>query len=252
MKISQVYTSLFLSCLTIVLINCDSNKKPNEQYVSDTLEIKKINDNVYQHISYLDVPDYGPFPCNGVVFFSNNEAIVFDTPTNDSVSNELINWIMVEQKKKIKAVVVNHFHDDCIGGLKAFHEQNIPSYASNQTIDLAAKHDAVLPLNGFDQFLDLSIGNKTTVTRFVGPGHTSDNVVSYIPSEQVLFGGCLIKEVGAGKGNLNDANIKQWSQTVRDVKTAYPGVQVVVPGHGAYGGSELYDYTISLFEIPKN
>jgi len=66
--------------------------------------------------------------------------------------------------------------------------------------------------------------------------------------DNVLFGGCLVKEVGAGKGNLEEANPTAWPESVRNVKAKYPDVKMVVPGHGAWGGIELLDYTINLFE----
>jgi metallo-beta-lactamase class B len=63
-----------------------------------------------------------------------------------------------------------------------------------------------------------------------------------------MFGGCLIKELKAGKGYLGDANIINWSKTVEKVKKEYPNVQIVIPGHGEYGNSKLLDYTIKLFK----
>ena len=58
----------------------------------------------------------------------------------------------------------------------------------------------------------------------------------------------MIKSQGASKGNLEDANTAQWSQTVRNVKAKFPSVKKVIPGHGDSGGVELLDYTIELFE----
>ncbi len=40
-----------------------------------------------------------------------------------------------------------------------------------------------------------------------------------------MFGGCLIKEEGAGKGNLAEANVEEWPNTVRKVKMKYPEVK---------------------------
>ena len=42
--------------------------------------------------------------------------------------------------------------------------------------------------------------------------------MGYFPSENIMFGGCLIKEIDAGKGYLGDANIANWSMTVEKVK----------------------------------
>lgn len=86
------------------------------------------------------------------------------------------------------------------------------------------------------------------INKFFGEGHTADNIISYLPSEKAMFGGCMIKEIGAGKGNLADANVNEWSKSVRKVKLAYHEVQYIIPGHGKYGGVDLLDYTIKMFE----
>ena len=75
-------------------------------------------------------------------------------------------------------------------------------------------------------------------------------MVAYFPADNILFGGCLIKETGAGKGFLGDANISAWSATVAKIKEAYPQLKLVVPGHGRYGDTRLLDYTVELFK-PK-
>ena len=60
---------------------------------------------------------------------------------------ELIKWL---DGFDIKAVVATHFHADCLGGLGAFHEKKIPSYALNKTIQLATQHKANhIPKNGW-------------------------------------------------------------------------------------------------------
>jgi metallo-beta-lactamase class B len=94
----------------------------------------------------------------------------------------------------------------------------------------------------------LLVGGKEVQLRFFGEGHTRDNVVAYFPSEQILFGGCLIKEIDASKGFLGDANVGAWSATVEKIQSAYPDVKHVVPGHGAVGDAKLLEYTRQLFK----
>ncbi len=57
----------------------------------------------------------------------------------------------------------------------------------------------------------------------------------------------MIKSLKAGKGNLNDASVKKWSQTIGKIKATYPRLKIVVPGHGAVGGVDLLEYTIDMF-----
>ena len=175
-------------------------------------------------------------------------AIVFDTPVNNFVSQELIRWIENELICVIKGIVVTHFHVDNLGGLDAFHRKNIPSYAKSETIEIARSKNSTPPRIGFEYRLQLQLGKKKIINEFLGEGHTSDNIISYIPSEKVLFGGCLIKSLGAGKGNLMDANVAEWSNSVRKLKNKYKDAKIAIPGHGKFGGVDLLDYTIALFD----
>ena len=218
------------------------------EYQSENLIINKLSDHVYQHISYLNTETFGRVACNGMIVVNGTEAVVFDTPATNETAEELIGYLTEKQHLKIKGVVATHFHADCVGGLEAFHQKKIPSYAENRTIAFLKGKESAQPQNGFANSLALKVGNKKVYAQFMGEGHTRDNVIGYFPEDKAMFGGCLIKEVGAGKGNLEDANVKAWPATVREVKARYPGTKIVIPGHGKVGGTELLDFTVKLFE----
>lgn len=217
-------------------------------YQSDDLIITRLTKNVYVHTSFFNSETFGKVPCNGMIVANQKEAVIFDTPADDTSSAELVNWLQKKMNYKINAVVPTHFHEDCVGGLKEFNKHNIPSYASNKTIELAKARHFNVPENGFEDSLILRVGNKKVYASFFGEGHTKDNIVGYFPGDNIMFGGCLVKELNAGKGNLEDANVEDWSKTVEKVKKAYPGVKVVIPGHGRFGDKALLDYTIRLFK----
>lgn len=247
-----IRNTLLVIVISIFNFYCSSQKRdtfrPKEVYKSKYLIVTQIAENSFRHISFKQTNDFGNVPCNGLIVRNNNETIVFDTPTNDKNSEELIKWIKETLHCNINAIIPTHFHDDCLGGLHAFHENNIPSFAYFKTIELAKKNNFVVPKNSFKDSLILKVGNENIMAKFFGEGHTKDNIVGYFPSEDVLFGGCLIKEVNASKGYLGDANLAEWSNTVERVKKEYPNVKFVVPGHGKYGTKKLLDYTINLFK----
>ena len=222
-----------------------------QSYASETLRIEQISDRVYQHTSFFDSESFGTVPCNGMIVISEGEAVIFDTPTSGAASAELIDWIEDQHQSSIKAVVPTHFHQDCLAGLDEFHRRQIPSYGYRRTIDLAQQNGVMPPQNSFDESLELPVGNQTVSVAFVGEGHTRDNVVAYFSADKVLFGGCLVKEVGAGKGNLEDANPSAWPATIARLKKRYPKVAIIVPGHGERGGIELLDYTRQLFSASQ-
>lgn len=234
-----------LLLVLVWMIGCKT-RNPIDGYESTTLKIEPLTEHTYLHVSYLETESFGKVACNGMIVVDDDEAIVFDTPVNNEVSEELLKWLK-SKDLHVKAVVATHFHDDCLGGLQSFHDRNIPSYANQKTTELVQDKELAIPTNKFSKTLELQAGHETVILDFVGEGHTVDNIIGYFPKDQTMFGGCLIKSIGAGKGNLEDANTEEWSQTVARIKSKYPNASLIVPGHGQYGDRELLDYTIELF-----
>lgn len=244
--------TVILLALSVIFFNYKSNSQALYSFESETLKIKQVSNHVFIHISYIETNDFGKVACNGMVYFNEDEAIVFDTPIDNNSSKELINWIEKKQKKKVIAVVVTHFHNDCLGGLQQFHDNGTKSYANNATIKLVKQDNKkALPEHGFENKIEIKVGATSVFAQFFGEGHTVDNIVGYIPDEKTLFGGCLIKSVKANKGNLEDANTAEWSETVEKIKKEIPDLKIVIPGHGKYGDTELLDYTVQLFKENK-
>lgn len=242
---------LFSIIVLFILFSC-TNTTSKEIYKSDSLIITQLTDNTYIHTSYLQTESFGKVPCNGLIYKNGVEAIVFDSPTTDLVSKELIAQLKSNFKVTVKAVIVTHSHDDCLGGLNAFHNVGIPSFAYQLTTKFAKEADSIaIPQNSFQNELITKVGNESVISVFMGEGHTKDNIVSYVPTEKVLFGGCLVKGLNASEGYVGEANVNEWPNTVQYVKDKFPEVEYVVPGHGKVGNTDLLDYTIELFTKTK-
>lgn len=238
---------LFSSLLSTQVLFAQTSDAGTDSLVTDELIIRPIAEGVYLHTCFLEAGEFGRVPCNGMVVVSGDEAIIFDTPTTDSLSAELIQWIEGQLHCRVTGIIATHFHDDCLGGLDEFHRRGIPSYANRLTQQFAQANQVPVPQHGFDDQLELAVGGQSVIADFVGAGHTRDNVVGYFPAAHVLFGGCLVKALGADEGNLADASVGEWSATVSRVKANYPGATQVIPGHGTLGDVSLLDYTINLF-----
>ncbi len=237
----------FILPFCLLLITCQEPKAQKTVYESDTLEIHQLTDNSFLHISYLETKDFGKVPCNGMVLADGGEAVVLETTVDGASSRELIQWVENELKSRIVGVIAHHFHEDCLGGIEAFHEKNIPSFGSHKTIELARSTGRTPPqqpiLNGHQTFF----GDLMVESRYFGPAHTEDNIVSHIPEDQLLFGGCMIKSLKSGKGNVEDANLNRYAESVKELQQHFKVLEIVVPGHGQAGGPELIQYTIDLF-----
>lgn len=217
------------------------------EYSSEAIKVKRISENTLVHVSYLSTDDFGKVACNGLIYVNKGEAIIFDTPPDSAGSVELINYVTNQLNAKIVAVVPTHFHHDCLGGLDYFHAAGIKSLAHDKTKDLALSSNVPVPQEVFTAEQTVKVGSEKILIYFAGEGHTKDNVIAYVSSDEVLFGGCLIKSMNAGRGNLEDANIADWSATMEHIKLKFPSAKVIVPGHGKLGDQELLNFTADMF-----
>lgn len=219
--------------------------------VTETLQVVPLTPNTFQHISYLQTETWGKVGCNGLVVVSNGEALVLDTPVDAAASEALLDFLENDLRLIVKGVVATHFHDDCLGGLAAFHRRKIPSFGIGKTLALAQAAGYEAPRAALTGESSLPVGSAQVQLFWPGPGHTPDNIVAYFAPDGVLFGGCLVKADGAGKGFLGDADVVAWPATVERVLETFPQARVVVPGHGDAGGPELLSYTVRLFQADK-
>ena len=80
-----------------------------------------------------------------------------------------------------------------------------------------------------------------------GPGHTADNIVVWIPDQEILFGGCLVRSATSTQlGYTDEADLERWPRTIETLLEAYGDARWIVPGHGRPGGAELLRRTLEL------
>jgi metallo-beta-lactamase class B len=241
--------AIFILCLTVP--SC-SQWTFQHIKVSKDIDIIQLSKNSYIHVSYSQVPGFGRTSSNGFIYTNNGEALLFDTPMDDSLTAQLVTWITHSLKVRIVGFVPNHWHVDCMGGLNYLNRVGIPSYAHEKTIAIAKSKNLPIPQHGFVDSLALHLGNQTVICKYYGPAHTSDNIVTWIPSEKILFAGCMVKELNSGiLGNLADADLSEWPKTITRVIADYSSASIVIPGHGACGSQELLTHTQDLLTKTK-
>lgn len=220
--------------------------------IGEDIQLIPLSDNVIIHRSYKVFEGYGRIPSNGLIYIVDSTCYVMDTPVTEKTTVRLLDHLTQERGLTIKALVINHFHEDCVAGLAAVKTRGITTYSNKRTAALLKAAGGAVPQKTFGKKLVIKHGDHAIVNYYPGPAHTDDNIVTYLPDERVLFGGCMVKAVGAAKGNIGDADLAKWPATIAKVKKTFPEAKAVVPGHGFHGGQELLDYTIELFKVTKS
>ena len=235
---------LLLLTLAVMQLTC---------YPQDTLRICpdldliRISDNAFVHVSYAKLPGYGRVSANGLIFIDGDEAFLFDTPWNDSLTCILVSYLEEKMKLKITGFIPNHWHDDCMGGFGCIKSKNIRSYATRLTLDIARSIGLPVPDVGFTDSLTLRLGDKMICCWFPGPAHSMDNIVVWIPSGKILFPCCICKSLDSHNlGNIADGDVTSYCETVERIIVRFDEAEIVIPGHGASGGRELLVHTRTL------
>jgi len=235
-------------CLLLLLVALNPVCRAQDSIrISEDLALTRISDNAYVHISWSDLPDYGRVSANGLVFIDGNDAFLFDTPWDNSLTCALVSYLENRLKLKIRGFIPNHWHDDCMGGLGCIKSNIIRSYANQLTVDLARSKGLPAPDEGFTDSLTLWLGDKIIYCWFPGAAHSMDNITVWIPSEKILFPGCICKSLDSGNlGNTADGDVASYAETVDRIIERFREAEIIIPGHGSSGGPQLLTHTRAL------
>jgi glyoxylase-like metal-dependent hydrolase (beta-lactamase superfamily II) len=85
------------------------------------------------------------------------------------------------------------------------------------------------PTDIFDGELTLDLGNRRVELQFLGRGHTSGDLVVWLPEERICFAGDLVEAQAAPY--MGDAHIADWRGTTLD-RVAALGAEQMVGGRG--------------------
>lgn len=215
------------------------------------IKLEKLNDTVFIHTSYGKLSNGSWFPANGLVINTTQGIILIDIPWNDKLTTQLIKKLYKLTKHKVNFCIITHAHEDRMGGINTLKKKEIAVFSTQLTSDQAASKRYTLP----DRILStLPLDTLGIEVFYPGKGHTVDNVVVYLKTSHILFGGCLIKSIDHyDLGNIQDAVLDQWPISIKNVMRKFPDAIGVIPGHGREGGKELFQHTLNLLvDYQKN
>lgn len=247
--IRKTFLILLLGLFGLFQVNAEKFEKI---VVDDDIQLIKLQDSIYVHVTWHKSDNFGRFPSNGLIIIKNGQALMIDTPMDNEKTEILVKYLKDSLSAELTKLIIGHFHDDCLGGLKYVKSLGVESVANVRTIKKCKELGLPIPSTSFADSLTIDFNGEQIVCRFFGGGHSFDNITVWIPGKKILFGGCLIKSSNSkGLGNLSDAVLDEWDITVKKLMDKYTDIKIVIPGHGGFGGVELLTHTIELIEKQK-
>ncbi|MEP6557153.1 MAG: MBL fold metallo-hydrolase [Burkholderiales bacterium] len=199
------------------------------------------------------------FISNAGFVITGDGVVVIDALGSPILARELIDEIYRLTKEPIRYVIATHYHADHIYGLQAFKAAGATiiahtegrEYLNSETARLRLKAsrqdlfpwiDETTKLVPADRWLVeeqtmLHVGALDFVIRRVGPAHTPEDLVVYVPQRGVLFAGDLVF-----RGRIpfvGEADSDRWIESLNNLIEIKP--RIMIPGHGPVSTDPLTD-----------
>jgi metallo-beta-lactamase class B len=212
------------------------------------IQVKKLAPQVYMHTSF-GVYKGDTVPSNGLIVSTSDGVLLVDTAWGEEQTEQLAQWVEANLQQPIKRCIVTHAHNDRMSGIEMLRQRGAQVFSSELTAQLAAQQQLVAPIPALPLDTTLTLGKQQVQVYFPGAGHTSDNMVVWLPEQKILFGGCLVKDITAKSlGNTADADMVSWVTTIQNVQQKFKKAKIVVPGHGPWSDSKALSHTIDLLQ----
>ncbi len=220
---------------------------------NNKMEITHLTGDFYIYTTFKDLGDGKPYPSNSMYLVTNKGVVLFDTPWDSTQFQPLLDSILIKHHQKAVLCISTHFHGDRTAGLAYFQQKGIKTYSSAFTKQLCIANNDKQAEFVFTKDTTFKIGNYQFETFYPGEGHSKDNIVIWFNKDKILYGGCFIKSTEVNElGNIADANIKAWPQSVKTVMQKFPDAKFVIPGHYGWQDKASLKHTLDLLEKDGN
>ena len=202
------------------------------------------------------------FISNAGFVVTDDGVVVVDALGSPALAEELIAEIRRVTRQPIRYVILTHYHADHIYGLQAFKAAGATivanrlgrEYLVSDTAQrrLEASRQELAPwidedtrLVPADRWIDgdtvLNVGSWRFEIRHVGPAHTPEDEVVYVPKANALFAGDLVF-----RGRIpyvGQADSRRWIESLDRLIAFKP--RVMLPGHGPASTEPLADLQLT-------
>jgi glyoxylase-like metal-dependent hydrolase (beta-lactamase superfamily II) len=187
---------------------------------------------------------------NSAVIVGDDGCLVFDAQATPAMAGKVIERVRSVTDKPIKYVVLSHYHAVRVLGASAYGAQAV--IASQETYRLVEERgqqdwdseygrfprlfqDAqsipglTWPTLTFEGEMSIYLGKREVRLMQLGAGHTSGDIVAWVPDAEVMFSGDLIEYHSACY--CGDAHLREWPATLNEIRAFNP--KAIAPGRGA-------------------
>src|ERR671911_2051425 len=206
-----------------------------------TVSFTEIGPDLYAYTAEGD-------PNTGIIV-GDDGCMVIDAQATPAMAEDVIARVRTVTDKPIKYVVLSHYHAVRVLGASAYKAQGIVASAETYRLieergqqdwdseygrfprlfqDAQSIPGLTWPTLTFEGEMSLYLGKREVRLMQLGAGHTSGDIVAWVPDAEVMFSGDLIEYHSACY--CGDAHLREWPLTLDAIRDFNP--TALVPGRG--------------------
>src|SRR5215210_3263663 len=191
---------------------------------------------------------------NSAVIVGDDGCIVFDAQATPAMADKVIERVRTVTDKPVKYVVLSHYHAVRVLGASAYKAQGIVASAeTHRLIEERGQQDwdsefgrfprlfqdaesipgLTWPTLTFEGEMSIYLGKREVRLMQLGAGHTSGDIVAWVPDAEVMFSGDLIEYHSACY--CGDAHLRAWPETLNEIREFDPRSVAPVRGDALNG-----------------
>lgn len=222
----------------------------SESAAASLYQISKVSDSVYAAIAQPN----GKAASNAFFVVTDYEVVVAGAHFIPEGIKEILSNIARITPLPVKQIILTHHHK----GLNYLDfdlpekSEIIVSVNLWQTLkgeSRAFKNSTIV----FENALTLNKGKTSLILMSTGPGHSSGDIVVYLPNERILFASDLL--FNDTVGFMGEASIHEWGESLDLMEKLAPSI--VIPGVGSVSDSGAIErfrkfYRAFMTEVIRN
>ena len=209
--------------------------------------LQEVADGVWAYVQ----PD-GSWGLNNTGFFVGSDGVVvIDTCFTERRSRAFLDAVRSVTDRPLRTLVNTHHHGDHTHGNWLLPESTIIGHRLCREEVIKGGHASkgvfpgvdwgeipiTPPFVTFDDHLHVHVDDLEVSLEFMGPAHTTNDVVAWVPDRRLLFAGDLVFNGGTPFVVMGSV-----SGTISAVERLEAlGAETIVPGHGDVCGADVLD-----------
>jgi cyclase len=220
--------------------------------------VEEVRDGVFAYVQ-LD----GSWGLNNAGFLTGRDAVtLIDTCFTERRTRALVDTIASVTPLPLRTLVNTHHHGDHTHGNYLVPSATIIGHDFCRDEMIASGHiatglfpgvdwgrlEVAPPFVCFDDHLNLYVDDRKVELQFVGPAHTTNDVIAWLPQQRVLFAGDLVFNGGTPfvvMGSVSGSLVAL--ERLRGL-----GAEVIVPGHGPVCDASIIETQVAYLRFVQD